>query len=96
MTEPVDFSNCERLPCRDFTANGRQLYVFCSIKNTVIDSETCGTGTEPGDVLETIDLQSFVDPVELKAHFWDMFVVDAFYKTYLAARHEAMYKRTGA
>ena len=64
--------------CRDFTADGKQLYDFCSIKNTVIDSETGGTGTELGDVLETIDLQSFVDPVELKAHFWDMFVVDAF------------------
>ena len=64
--------------CRDFTADGKQLYDFCSIKNTVIDSETNGTGTELNDVLETIELQSFVDPVELKAHFWDMFVVDAF------------------
>lgn len=64
--------------CRDFTADGKQLYDFCSIKNTVIDSETNGTGTELDDVLETIELQSFVDPVELKAHFWDMFVVDAF------------------
>ena len=40
--------------CRDFTADGKQLYDFCSIKNTVIDSETNGTGTELGDVLETI------------------------------------------
>ncbi len=64
--------------CRDFTADGKVLYDFCSIKNTVIDSETGGTGTELGDVLETIDHQSFVDPVELRAHFWDMFVVDAF------------------
>ena len=64
--------------CRDFTADGRLLYDFCSIKNTVIDSETNGTGTELDDVLETIDHQSFVDPVALKAHFWDMFVVDAF------------------
>ena len=29
-------------------------------------------------MLETIDLQAFVDPVCLKAYFWDMFVVDAF------------------
>ena len=63
--------------CRDFTADGKQLYDFCSIKNTVIDSETGGTGTELGDVLDTIDHQSFVDPVVLKEHFWDMFVVDA-------------------
>ena len=64
--------------CRDFTASGKILYDFCSIKNTVIDSETGGTGTELDDVLETIDRQAFVDPVSLKAHFWDMFVVDAF------------------
>lgn len=64
--------------CRDFTAGGKQLYDFCSIKNTVIDSETNGTGTELDDVLVSIDLQTFVDPVVLRAHFWDMFVVDAF------------------
>ena len=64
--------------CRDFTAGGKLLYDFCSIKNTVVDSETNGTGTELDDVLETIDLQAFVDPVVLRAHFWDMFVVDAF------------------
>ena len=64
--------------CRDFTADGRHLYDFCSIKNTVIDSEAGGTGTELEDVLETIELQSFVDPVALREHFWDMFVVDAF------------------
>ena len=63
--------------CRDFTADGKTLYDFCSIKNTVIDSETNGTGTDLDDVIETIELQTFVDPVELKAHFWDMFVVDA-------------------
>ena len=64
--------------CRDFTAGGKLLYDFCSIKNTVIDSETNGTGTELDDVLETIELQAFVDPVMLKAHFWDMFIVDSF------------------
>ena len=64
--------------CRDFTAGGKLLYDFCSIKNTVVDSETNGTGTELDDVLETIDLQAFVDPVVLRSHFWDMFVVDAF------------------
>ena len=64
--------------CRDFTADGKLLYDFCSIKNTVIDSETNGTGTELDDVLETLELQAFVDPVMLKEHFWDMFIVDAF------------------
>lgn len=63
--------------CRDFTANGKILYDFCSLKNSVIDSDTGGTGTELSDVLETIDLQSFVDPIVLRERFWDMFVVDA-------------------
>lgn len=32
--------------CQDFTADGKRLLDFCSIKNTVIDSEHGGTGTE--------------------------------------------------
>ena len=64
--------------CRDFTADGRILHDFCSIKNTVLDSESNGTGTELSAVLETIDRQDFVDPVELRRFFWDMFVADAF------------------
>lgn len=63
--------------CRDFTVPGVRLYDFCSIKNTVIDSETGGHGTELSDVLTTIDLQHFVDPVAVRRRFWDMFVVDA-------------------
>ena len=64
--------------CRDFTAGGRTLYDFCSIKNSVLESESNGTGTELAAVLETIDRQQFVDPVELRKFFWDMFVADAF------------------
>ena len=64
--------------CRDFTAGGRVLHDFCSIKNTVLDSESNGTGTELSAVLETIDKQDFVDPVVLRRFFWDMFVADAF------------------
>ena len=63
--------------CRDFTIPGKRFYDFCSIKNTVIDSETGGHGTELSDVLTTIDLQQFVDPVLVRRRFWDMFVVDA-------------------
>ena len=63
--------------CRDFTAPGVRFYDFCSIKNTVIDSETGGHGTELSDVLTTIDLQQFVDPVVVRRRFWDMLVVDA-------------------
>ena len=64
--------------CRDFTADGKILHDFCSIKNTVLDSESNGTGTELSAVLETIDKQDFVDPVVLRRFFWDMFVADAF------------------
>ncbi len=63
--------------CRDFTTGGKVLYDFCSIKNTVIDSEHNGSGTELSDVLETIEKQQFVNPVQLLEHFWNVFVVDA-------------------
>lgn len=64
--------------CKDFTADGKKLFDFCSIKNTVIDSEHGGAGTELEDILDTIEKQQYVDPVELIAHFWDVFVADAF------------------
>jgi hypothetical protein len=63
--------------CRDFTEGGKVFYDFCSVKNTVIDSDTNGTGTDLDDVLDTIDRQNFVDPIDLRNSFWDMFVVDA-------------------
>ena len=63
--------------CLDFTAEGKQLFDFCSIKNTILDSDSNGSGTELEDVLENIDKQQFVDSVRLKAHFWDMFAADA-------------------
>lgn len=64
--------------CRDFTDGETVLHDFCSIKNTVLDTGSNGTGTELSSVLETIDRQQFVDPVELRRFFWDMFVADAF------------------
>lgn len=63
--------------CKDFTRPGLRLFDFCSIKNTVIDSETGGTGTELSDVLTTIEQQDFIDPVIVLERFWQMFVVDA-------------------
>lgn len=63
--------------CKDFTRPGLRLFDFCSIKNTVIDSETGGTGTELSDVLTTIEQQNFIDPVIVLERFWQMFVVDA-------------------
>lgn len=64
--------------CKDFTVSGSLLYDFCSIKNTIIDSEHNGSGTDLWDILETIDKQQFVDPLTLQEHFWNVFVVDAF------------------
>lgn len=64
--------------CKDFTANGELFYDFGAIKNTIIDSEHQGAGTELEDILETIEKQRFVDPNELLNFFWEMFVVDAF------------------
>lgn len=63
--------------CRDFTADGKQLFDFCSIKNTILDSDSNGNGTELSDILETIEKQQFVEPDYLLQYFWDMFVVDA-------------------
>ena len=63
--------------CLDFTAGGKILYDFCSIKNTVIDSEHGGTGTELDDIEDTIENQQFVNPEVLSEHFWNMFIVDA-------------------
>lgn len=63
--------------CLDFTGDGKKLYDFCSIKNTVLDSDSNGSGTELEDILETIEKQQYVDPVLLKKHFWEMFAVDA-------------------
>ena len=63
--------------CKDFTADGSRLFDFCSIKNTVIDSEHGGTGTELNDILDTIEKQQYIDPTILLEHFWNVFVVDA-------------------
>ena len=64
--------------CKDFTADGGILYDFCSIKNSIIDSEHNGSGTELTDILETIEKQQFVNPELLLENFWNVFVVDAF------------------
>lgn len=63
--------------CEDFTADGSLLFDFCSIKNTIIDSEREGRGTELEDILETIEKQQFVDSEKLLNHFWNIFIVDA-------------------
>lgn len=63
--------------CRDFTEIGLKLFDFCSIKNTILDSDSDGSGTELEDVLDTIERQRYVAPDRLAEHFWNMFVIDA-------------------
>jgi hypothetical protein len=63
--------------CKDFTADGRVLQDFASLKNQMIDSERSGYGTELSDVVSTLDEQSLFDRKTLKRHFWDMFIIDA-------------------
>lgn len=63
--------------CRDFTADGKQLFDFCSIKNTILDSDSGGSGTELEDILDTIEKQQFLSPDRLLEYFWNVFVIDA-------------------
>lgn len=72
-------SNMEKIVCAclDFTADGSRFFDFCSIKNTIIDSDSNGSGTELYDVLDTIEKQQYIEPSKLLEHFWNMFIVDA-------------------
>lgn len=63
--------------CRDFTENGLRLFDFCSIKNTILDSDSGGSGTELDDVIDTIEKQKYIAPEKLTKHFWNVFVIDA-------------------
>ena len=64
--------------CKDFTNAGVVLQDFASLKNTIIDSEHNGYGTELNDILEAIEEQRAIDPNKLKEWFWSIFIVDAF------------------
>lgn len=63
--------------CKDFTAGGKRFLDFCSIKNTVLDSDSNGSGTELSDVLDAVDKQAYISPTILREHFWNMFIADA-------------------
>lgn len=63
--------------CKDFTSVGVTLQDFASLKNTIIDSEHNGYGTELSDIEKTIEEQTAIDPKELREWFWDVFIVDA-------------------
>lgn len=63
--------------CKDFTSYEMQLQDFASLKNTIIDSEHNGYGTELNDIIDTIEKQDVIDCNKLKEHFWDTFIIDA-------------------
>lgn len=74
-----NYKNNDRVAvaCKDFEKEGYKLMDFASVKNQIIDSKSNGYGTDIEDVLETIEKQNLMDPVELSNFFWDMFVIDA-------------------
>ena len=63
--------------CKDFAIGGKRLFDFCSIKNTILDSDSNGSGTELSDVMDTIQKQQYISPADLTAFFWEMFIGDA-------------------
>lgn len=63
--------------CKDFTSSGITLQDFASLKNTIIDSEHNGYGTELTDILYTMEEQRAINSKELIDWFWDVFIVDA-------------------
>lgn len=63
--------------CRDFTEDDKRFFDFGSLKNTIIDSQQNGYGTELEDILLTINEQKIYDNEKLKERFWDMFVSDS-------------------
>lgn len=63
--------------CRDFTEGGKKLIEFAQLKNTCINSEQNGYGTELSSIMTAIEEQELIPQEELKAFFWDMFIADA-------------------
>lgn len=63
--------------CKDFTSSGVTLQDFASLKNTIIDSEHNGYGTELTDILFSLEEQRAINPTELTEWFWNVFIVDA-------------------
>jgi len=63
--------------CKDFTKPGIVFQDFASLKNTMIDSEKNGYGTDLDEILYTINSQNVINIEELISRFWDMFIIDA-------------------
>lgn len=63
--------------CGDFTEGGKQLIEFAQLKNTCIDSDLNGYGTDLQSNLDAIEEQTLIDPNMLRTFFFDMFIADA-------------------
>ncbi len=71
------YKNKVVVACKDFAVDGWYLNEFAAIKNTIIDSERNGYGTELDEILETIENQTILPPEKMKKYFWNLFVADA-------------------
>lgn len=63
--------------CADFTEGGKKLIEFAQLKNTCINSEQNGYGTELSTIMEAIEEQSLIPTDKLRDFFWEMFIADA-------------------
>lgn len=68
--------------CKDFTDisyDGERfdLMEFAQLKNTCIESNLEGFGTDINSVLQAIEEQTLIEVSKLKGFFWDMFIADA-------------------
>ena len=63
--------------CKDFETDNKKLFKFAEIKNAIISSSENGFGVELSSVLEAIEEQNNINPLILKAFYFDIFIVDA-------------------
>lgn len=63
--------------CKDFNVGNKRLIEFAHLKNTCINSEQSGYGTELSSILAAIEEQQLIPAEKLRAFFWDMFIADA-------------------
>lgn len=71
------YENKITVACKDFEEDGFVFKEFAYLKNTIIDSEQNGYGTELEDIINTINSQQIIEQDVLETFFWDMFIGDA-------------------
>lgn len=70
--------------CKDFATGSKRLFDFCSIKNTILDSDSNGSGTELEDVMDTMEkIAAFIDGTPVISDLQKQF-----YSRYLQARYD--------